>query len=298
MLDDGTARCWGLNSRGQLGIDVAVYETHAPVQVEGLSDAVAIDCGQDHNCVRTTGGTVRCWGGNYYGQLGDGNLGLDSHLPVTVSGLVDVVDVAVASRHSCAARADGTVWCWGEGDGGALGTGQSPMPASDVPVQVVNLDDVWALGHGTGYTGHTCAIRQDNTLWCWGTNHDGVLGTGTTEPFETAPVQALSLTDVATASPGHFHTCASTGEGLAFCWGVTETGLQFGQLGHGSTAGSAVPVQVQTLDNVVSISAGASFSCAVEGDGTAWCWGLNETGALGVGTEPTQSSVPLQVSFP
>lgn len=297
VLSDGTARCWGNNGSGQLGVDT-VYESAIPLQVVGLDDAVAVACGERHNCARTTGGTVRCWGDNHDGQLGDGNMGQDSYTPVAVSSLVDVVDVATGGYHSCAARADGTVWCWGIGEGGTLGTGQSPMPATDVPVQVAALDDAWALGQGTGHTAHTCAIREDCTLWCWGSNHAGTLGIGTYQDFAIAPVQTLNLMNVVTASPGHFHTCACTTDGLAFCWGVMQDTYQFGQLGHGSTAGSAVAVQVQTLDDVVSISAGSTFSCAVQGDGTAWCWGANQNGALGVGTEPTQSSVPLQVVFP
>jgi len=296
LLTDGTLWCWGgYNGMGLLG-DGTENQSPVPVQVTGVSDGTSVSCGSEHTCVLTTGGTVRCWGNNYYGQLGDGNMGQNSLIPVPVTSLADVADLAVGGGQSCASRTDGTAWCWGEG--GTLGNVESQAQPSDVPLQVDVLDDVRAMARCAGSSSSICAIRSDTSLWCWGRNLEGNVGDGTYDNLVIAPVQTLGLTDIVSAATGHEHTCASTTSGVAFCWGCMGSPNQFGQLGSGSTEGSATAVQVVDLDSVVSVSAGGFFSCAVREDGSAWCWGNNYSGELGVGDEPQQSSLPLQVAFP
>jgi alpha-tubulin suppressor-like RCC1 family protein len=223
-------------------------------------------------------------------------MGQKSLIPVPVTSLVDVADLVVGGGHRCAVCTDGTVWCWGAG--GTLGNVQSQTQPSDVPLQVDVLDDVQAMARGSGNSSFICAIRSDSSLWCWGRNKEGNLGDGTYGYLVIAPVQTLGLTDIVSAATGHEHACASTTDGVAFCWGNMFSPNQFGQLGSGSTGGSATAVQVVDLDSVVFVSAGGFFSCAVRQDGSAWCWGLNYSGELGVGDESQQSFVPLQVAFP
>lgn len=124
-----------------------------------------------------------------------------------------------------------------------------------------------------------CAVLDDGTLWCWGDNSDGQLGTGV-GPDRSAPAQVTDLSDVAGVSVGHYFACAWLEDGTAWCWGSGFAG----QLGAGPDVySSPTPVQVSTvtgLTDVRSLDAGVSHACAVEGDGDVFCWGSNLSGSV------------------
>jgi alpha-tubulin suppressor-like RCC1 family protein len=218
LLDDGGVRCWGTNTSGQLGdgtttssltpvevvgVDTAVqvvagyYRTCAvledgtltcwgagasptPTAVEGLGPVTQVSMSMFHRCAVMVDATVRCWGGNGAGQLGDGTTTSSFDEWVTVNALDDAVEVATGSAHTCARRTDGTVRCWGANSAGQLGNGTTA--GSLLPVDVVNLDGVLQLDAGAGdeAVGHSCAVRDDARVLCWGSNNLGQLGDGTT----------------------------------------------------------------------------------------------------------------------
>lgn len=146
---------------------------------------------------------------------------------------------------------------------------------------------------------HTCALRSDDTAWCWGSNSNGQLGNGTSTP-SPHPIQVKGLTGVTDIDADWVHTCAATSAGKAHCWGEND-GMQLGDPNAETTypscvpGGCPLPVLVVNLDAVAAVGTGARHSCAVLSTGQAWCWGFNEFGQLGNGNMPTDSAAPAQV---
>src|SRR5689334_3998245 len=138
LLDDGTVQCWGDNIWGQLG-DGTFTTRIAPVAVSNLNSVVSIAVGRQHSCaILGSQGTVRCWGRNDGGQLGNGTSSQSINQPVFVTGLANVVALTAGDLHTCAVRVDGTVWCWGDNLEGQLGNG-GLTNLSLVPVQAEDL---------------------------------------------------------------------------------------------------------------------------------------------------------------
>jgi hypothetical protein len=136
---------------------------------------------------------------------------------------------------------------------------------------------------------HTCAIKTNGSLWCWGYNYYGQLGIGTWLD-KKVPTQ-VSGTNWVTVSAGVAHTCGVKTDGTLWCCGYNE----YGQLGIGTWLDKNAPTQVGTGTNWVSVSAGKDHTCGVKTDGTLWCWGRNNYGQLGDGTTGNKN-VPVQVS--
>ncbi|MDH4163772.1 MAG: FG-GAP-like repeat-containing protein [Nitrospirota bacterium] len=173
---DETVWAWGSNGVGQLGDGSNIGKT-TPVQVTGLTGTVvAVAAGAEHTVAVKSDGTVWAWGGNYYGQLGDGGT-INSSRPVQVSGLNNVVAIAAGGYHTVALKVDGTVWAWGRNYYGQLGDGT--LVDRFTPVQVNDLSDVTAIAGGFD---HTVARKTDGTVWAWGRNDFGQLGL-VREPF-------------------------------------------------------------------------------------------------------------------
>ena len=167
LLDDGHVSCWGANAVGQLG-NGSTDDSSTPTTVNGIDDATSISVGTWTACAIRASGSVACWGYNgLFGLLGDGTTGTDtfSSDPVAVSGLTGATSVAVLSRSNiddgnvCAARDDGTVWCWGKR---ILGNGTNND--SPIPVQVTGLDDAVSVSGSSV----PCALRASGTVQCWG----------------------------------------------------------------------------------------------------------------------------------
>ncbi len=288
MKTDNTVWCWGSNSYGQLG-NGTHSNSNTPLQVIGLEDVLGVSTGYDHSCAVKNDGTVWCWGRNDYGQLGNGTDNL-SNTPVQVAGgLSDATMIACGGVHSCALNSNGGLRCWGMNSQGQLGN--SSTNASNSPVIVHHMNEgVRRVSCGGA---HTCAVNNDGTAWCWGSNSNGQLGNEEWGGFRTSRVQVKpdNLGSVVEISCGNVHTCASTGEGTAWCWG----GNWAGQLGNATYVVENTPVQVFGLTGVTAVSGGDDHSCAVKSDGTAWCWGGNDAGQLGDGTTEYKNT-PVLVS--
>lgn len=286
----GGILCWGDNSYGQLGTG-DFNASAVPVAVNGLSNGVgAISVGAGSTCALTTTGGILCWGNNSYGQLGDGSTARSSNLPVAVSGLSSGVSaIGVSAGSACALTTAGGVLCWGDNRYGQLGNRSTV--SSNVPVAVVGLNSgVSTLSVGGD---HTCALTITGSVLCWGDNHYGQLGTGSTAHNSTVPVTVSSLSSgVSALSTGDSHTCALTTAGAVLCWGYNSAG----QLGNGNITPSNLPVAVNGLSaSVSSLSAGGNHTCALLTTGASTCWGENNFGQLGNG-QTVASSVPVAVN--
>ena len=205
------------------------------------------------------------------------------------------------SGNTCALLSDGTAACWGNNGWGQLGDGTTT--SSNTPVAVTMsgaLTNKTVSTITTSYS-HTCAVLSDGTAACWGANHSGQLGNGTTTssttPVAVAMSGALTNKTLTTITAGDSYTCAVLSDGTAACWGNNESG----QLGDGTTTNSTTPVAVTmsgalTGKTVTTITAGNSHTCAVTSDGTVACWGNNGWGQLGDGTT-TSSTTPVAVTM-
>jgi alpha-tubulin suppressor-like RCC1 family protein len=224
---------------------------------------------------------------------------------VTVAPL-QLVDAA--GLHSCGIDRTGKLWCWGYNDSGQLGVGDladrpTPVRPGCEAGQAGACFEDWVSVSGGSY--HTCGIRLDGSLWCWGGNANAQLGVGTTGTNERTPLPVEASGRWSAVAAGHQHTCAIRKDGTLWCWGAGE----YGQLGNGARERQNVPVAVLAPDSrsrfeQVLVSGGAgpdggSHTCAVRNDRTLWCWGRNDHGQLGIGTrtEPGAAS-PRRVCLP
>jgi alpha-tubulin suppressor-like RCC1 family protein len=289
LLGDGTARCWGTGESGQRGDGSFGTFTpgDVPVAVSGLTGAVALAAGYGHTCALLADATMRCWGENREGQLGNGTTADPGTAhPVAVSGITGVTAFTTGAYHTCAVLGDGTLKCWGRNGDGELGDGT--WTTSSTPRPVNGLTGVAAVSGGGA---HTCAVLSDGTVQCWGENEFGQLGDGTTTG-SLIPVLVRGINSAVAVSAGWRHTCALLGDGSVQCWGQND----LGQLGDGTTTNRTTPVPVSAVTGAVAVTAGWwHHSCALLGDGTVRCWGENEWGQLGNGTT-TPSLSPVTMS--
>lgn len=275
LTNSGGVRCWGYNGHGRLGDGTAV-DRLTPVDVVGLTPQVqSIGGGWGHTCALMTWGGVRCWGNNGSGQIGD-NSAQNRYTPVNVAGLYDgITQLSVGLWHSCVVTDGGGVKCWGAGENGRLGDGAEAVRR--MPVDVVGLSSgVAAVAAGGA---HTCALLHSGAVKCWGSNHLGTLGDGTTIHERLTPVDVVGLHQGAVAiTAGDAHTCALMADGSIRCWGYNG----HGELGDGTTIQRNAPVAV--LDNgktFVAVAASYGHTCAVTNERLVQCWGRNSSGQLG-----------------
>ena len=291
---DRHAYCWGLGTNGRLGNGLTLSQNQ-PMLVEvsvdnPLGNVTAIDAGFFHACA-IAAGNAYCWGLGTNGRLGNGETNNQSR-PVLVetaadTPLTNVTAIASGGLHSCAI-ADGNAYCWGKGEDGQLGNGETNNQIRPVLVETAEntpLANVIAIAVGNR---HSCAIDESSNAYCWGLGEDGQLGNGEIEeqnrPVVVETAADTPLTNVTDMSLGTSHTCAISA-GTAYCWGKGKNG----RLGNGRTTGRRDrPVVVETatgvsLTNVTAIDLGNSSSCALAA-GNAYCWGRGEFGRLGNGT--------------
>jgi alpha-tubulin suppressor-like RCC1 family protein len=247
----------------------------------------AIAGGAEHSLAICSNGTVQSWGGNQWGELGNGTLAT-STVPVAVSTLTGIISVAAGFGHSVALKNDGTVWAWGWNYYGQLG--DSTTTDRLTPVQVSMLTGITAITAGSF---HCLALKNDGTVWAWGYNAYGQLGDSTIADSHV-PVQVNIFNGIVMLAGGGGHSLALKNDGTVWAWGENGTG----ELGNGTTTSSLTPVQVSALTGITSIAAwGANHSMAVKNDGTVWTWGLNTYGQLGIGSsDGNPHPVPVQVS--
>ena len=255
-----------------------------PCPSGGTGNVTQIAAAIYHTCALLTDGTVRCWGDNSHGALGDGTT-TGRLTPIQVTGITNATQIIAGTDHTCALLTDGTVRCWGDNWNGELGDGTTTERLT--PIQVTGITNATQITAGSG---HTCARLTDGTVRCWGYNSHGALGDGTTTGRLT-PAQVTGITNATQIIAGTDHTCALLTDGTVRCWGNNW----YGALGDGTVTDRLTPVQVTGITHATQITAGGFDTCALLSDGTIRCWGPNSHGALGDGTT-TDRLTPVQVT--
>lgn len=308
LAADGTVHAWGANSQGQLGRgDTLKDPAPRPVDATGVlagREVIALAAGGSHSLALLDNGKVASWGRNLSGELG--MAGISSR---PLPGMVDdsgvlarkrVIRMASGSSHALALCSDGTLVSWGLNTSGQLGNNR--YVNSSVPVRVDNSGilagkRVTRIAAGAEFS---VALCSDGTLASWGSNANGQLGINSSESFQPRPVPVvmtgpLAGKTVTAIAAGGTHCIALCSDGSAVAWGENANGA----LGDGTTTRRLAPVLVSRggiPDGHVltRVNAGADFSVALTDKGTAFAWGNNNRGQLGIGTT-AQSTVPAAV---
>jgi len=269
LLATGHIDCWGDNIFGELGDGSNTGPdtcngtpcSETPVQVTGITDAIAVSAGHSNTCALLSSGQVDCWGDNSSGELGDGSSSSGcncSTTPVAVSGITHATAISAGSGHSCALLSSGQVDCWGDNGFGELGDGTFTGPetcttgaCSTTPVAVDGISGSIAITAGGA---DTCALLSSGQVDCWGDNGFGELGDGISsgpdgcggDPCGPTPGSVVGITDATAITAGEFHTCTLLSSGQVDCWGDNS----FGELGDGTVDSSSGPVAVSGLSDV------------------------------------------------
>lgn len=276
-ISGGRVMCWGGNADGKIGDGTSGIDRTTPVDVMGLGFGIidAVVSGAHHNCLLTRGGTMKCWGSNWAGQLGDGTT-IQRNSPVDVIGLNDgVTGVSAGVSNTCVTTSGGGAKCWGSNDHGQIGDG-STIDRS-VPAEVSGLGSgVSAVSVGWR---HACARTADGLAKCWGWNPWGQLGDGsrTERPM---PVSVSGLANVSSIAVGQSDTCALTTDGKVMCWG----NIPDGDNSYNSTMDRLTPVAVNLNgENASAGSSGGGGGCMINRN-AGFDWSFVVMLLLGVGT--------------
>lgn len=317
LVEDGSVLCWGRNDSGQLG-DGTTVPRSSPGAVPSLGAMVqGIAAGEQHTCALLVDGSVRCWGGNEFGQLGEGTS--DPHLlPARVVDLpAAVAQVAAGGHHTCALLVTGQVMCWGWADAHIRSCPPCDLDATyyDRPRTVPGMQSVveisvgatednavigrpWALCGRTADGHARCMERFDMEsgfdLFLQGVERIATSGRHVCSARASGEVRCSNtqsvvegLQDPLDLALGGGVSCVVTGSGSVQCWG--------GLAGDGSNISRTAPVVVSGMTAMfANVRAGSAHRCAISRDRSLWCWGFNDHGQVGDGTLLVQlSPVPV-----
>ena len=240
-----------------------------------------ISLGEVNSAVIMPDGSLWAWGGNAFGQLGDGTT-YDRNVPVQIGLDTDWASVSVGAGFTVATKSDGSLWYWGASwDDVMNGNLGSSTYRITKPTQIGTNTD-WS-NVVVGYS-HILALKTDGSLWAWGRNRFGQLGDGTTIE-RSVPVQVGSDTDWASIVASNIHTMAIKQDGSLWAWGYNAGGM----FGDGTSSDrysplQTTPIKIGTDTDWMMIATGGSHTAALKRDGSLWTWGTNQVGQLGDGT--------------
>ena len=312
VIPKGNVYCWGEGDNGRLGTN-STSDATAPDLVHGtnnsgiLGSIYQVKAGNKHTCTINGGGKVHCWGDGSSGKLGQG-AGTNSKFPIAVisgetatgnNALTNARQISVGQNHACVLRSNQQVACWGENDYGELGANLNPnnVEFANSPMLVHTSDsDTEPLSdviHVSAGADHTCAVRSNGKVYCWGRGASGRLGRGSNTNNKRTPALVSgtnkNMVQVSTKSS---HTCALKSSGEVYCWGSGEQG----QIGNGGNSVSYTPTRANFSSSVFSsverLSIGVSSSCAIQTSGKTYCWGWSQDGRLGSGSSTVNKNRP------
>jgi len=244
---------------------------------------VQVSAGTAHSLALKSNGKVYSWGNNFWGQLGIGS-NVNSGIPVLIKSLSKIVQVSSGDLHSLALTSNGRVYSWGSNDSGQLGLGTTTD--SNFPVLIPSLSNIVQISAGDSYS---LALTSDGKMYSWGINNAGQLGVGTSEEYVLTPRLIELSAEIIQIEAGGEHSLGLTSDGKVYSWGSNE----WGQLGIGLAPNSQSPTPIESLSNIVQVSA-SGHSLALTSDGKVYSWGSNHSGQLGDNSE-TDSYIPILI---
>ena len=278
----GTLWGWGRNSSGQLGIIDNTSDIQTPVQVGSLTTWKLISTGYYSSLATQTNGTLWAFGSNDNGILGINNTSYNMSSPTQVGSSATWGSISVGRAHASATQSDGTLWSWGYGGYGQLGTNTTYTRSSPTKVGTAS----WSLISSGAY--HSLGVQSTGSLWSWGYNTTGELGLGVTA-HRSNPTQIGSETTWRSINAAQYFSLATKTDGTLWSWGYNSNG----RLGVGDTINRSSPTKVgnATTWNLIN---GYNHVLAVQTNGTLWAWGDGSSGKLGTLNIISRSS-PVQV---
>jgi alpha-tubulin suppressor-like RCC1 family protein len=254
VTTDDRVFCWGSNTAGQLGkgtVEPTNSPTLTPVAIAGTLRFRGVSVAVYHTCGVTIDNRAYCWGGDQWGQIGDGSGSGSCGVPdgpqvcrakpTLVAGGYRFRQVDAGGGHgpgedtpgtdggrTCGVTTDDRAFCWGDGSHGQNGDGTQQMRSS--PRLVAGGLHFRSVSAGLW---HTCGVSTDGRAYCWGWNTGGQIGDGTLETLRLRPRAVLGGHLFAQVSAGGDHTCGTTPANVAYCWGANGNGA----LGDGTATG-------------------------------------------------------------
>jgi alpha-tubulin suppressor-like RCC1 family protein len=254
----------------------------------------SVSVGRQHSCALASDGSVWCWGADDVGQLGDYGQ-YAAYAPRPLSGVETALALALGGDFACVILPTTGVRCWGKNDRGQGGHGiDAPFISPSCVTQ--SSDGTSMLGATSLALGdaHACAAIDDGTVNCWGANHSGQLGDGSTID-RNQPVPVAGIANARSVAAGGRHSCALLDDTTVRCWGANDEG----QLGDGTTTARSTTVAVKSpagtapLAGVTALAAGDAFTCALMADATLLCWGRAADCELGLPAQAQRALLPV-----
>ncbi|MCA9523714.1 MAG: hypothetical protein KC609_22235 [Myxococcales bacterium] len=293
ISDNGRAWCWGDNFNDLLGVG-PMNEVYNPAPV--ISDNATgiwsdIQVGGFHICgLNAT--SAYCWGQEGAGQLGLGPESGPRSSPAQLSLPATWKRLSTSIQHSCGIDGNDMLYCWGSNSNGELGVNDKEPRDTPTPVTGGPGDGKWT-SVSVGWSSACAISATTKSLWCWGANGNGQLGLDDNDERLTPTKvddQSWSRVDV-----GNGYACAIRADAVLHCWGANSNG----QLGVDDKQPRSVPTAVAgNAKKWEAISTGATHTCGIDSDQGLWCWGNNDSGRAGLGSDPSDRILPTKIATP
>ena len=300
IANDSKIYCWGRNSYGQIGDGTDNIYRPVPTMANLPSTKIPVSISEgdgNHVCSVMDDGTLYCWGKNTFGQLGVGSIcdsdsyanGCNGDRGISSPSLVNLPQgltakaVSTGEDFTCAILSDDRVYCWGLNASGQVGNG-STGGSTTTPSEVLLPTERSALSITSG-TYHSCAVMDDSSLFCWGSNYYGAVGNGISGGSISTPEQVILPANetISMASVGYRQTCVVSTTNIVYCWGYGSYVYQSNSSSTGwYQSNSYSPVMVSISGGqAVTIGVGDRFACAILSNENLYCWGSDSSGRLG-----------------
>ena len=252
----GQLYCWGTDGTGSTLYPVA-----------SARDWRSVSVGEAHQCAIRSTGLLYCWGSDSNGQVGNGGSGAPS-TPARIGSNTSWRWVSAGGSHTCGTLGTGALYCWGSDAKGQLGNGAGSTSDASYPRRV-GTSNGWKSVDAGGE--HTCGLSLSGALYCWGSDDDGQIGTGSAGP-PPSPTR-IGTAAWSSVSAGGSHTCAVSGGRTMYCWGDNTSG----QIGDGTATDRPTPRKIGATGVWTTVSTGGTHTCAITTGRTMYCWGNNDS---------------------